>query len=110
MEWNNTSRLWLIILCFIIGLIPRYLPLLFFRKRQIPKWFDELMGYVPIALFMALVSQSLFMNQSYQVSFVGKAPILLGALLTIAVAYWTRSMMMSVFLGLAVVFLLSIVL
>ncbi|GAY71980.1 AzlD domain-containing protein [Lentilactobacillus kosonis] len=107
MEWSTTQHFWLILACFGVAFLPRLLPLLFFRKREIPLWFNEWMTYVPVSLFTALVVKDLFIDASYQVSIVDKAPELIAAVLVIGIAYWTRSMTISVVLGLAAVFILA---
>lgn len=108
MEWNSTQHFFLIILCFIVAFIPRFVPLSFFRTRKIPKWFNEWMGYIPIALFTSLVVKDLCITSSYTLSISGKAPELIAALLVFLIAYWTRSMAISVILGLASVMLLAV--
>ncbi len=108
MEWNSTQHFFLIILCFIVAFIPRFVPLSFFRIRKIPKWFNEWMGYIPIALFTSLVVKDLCITSSYTLSISGKAPELIAALLVFLIAYWTRSMAISVILGLASVMLLAV--
>ena len=107
MEWNTAARFWLILICFIVALIPRYVPLSFFRKRRIPKWFNEWMNYIPVSLFTALVVQALVITPKYSFSITGKAPDLIATVMVVGIAYWTRSMAISVILGLVAVFLLS---
>jgi branched-subunit amino acid transport protein len=107
MEWNSTQHFFLIILCFIVAFIPRFMPLAFFRTRKIPNWFNEWMGYIPIALFTSLVVKDLCITSSYTLSISGKAPELVAALIVFVIAYWTRSMALSVIIGLGSVFILA---
>ncbi len=107
--WDTALRFWLIIICFFVALIPRFVPLSFFRKRKIPKWFNEWMNYVPISLFTALVVKELLITRTYSFSLSGKGPDLVATLLVILVASWTRSMALSVILGLVMVSLLSLI-
>ena len=109
MRWNLAEHFWLILICFGVALVPRFLPLLFFRKRKIPRWFNEWMSYVPVSLFTALVVKNIFITPTYAFSLSGKAPELIATLIVIGVAYWTRSMAISVILGLISIFLLSLV-
>ena len=109
MHWTTTQHLWLILACFCVAFVPRFIPLSFFRTRKIPDWFNEWMRYIPVSLFTALVVKDLFIDANYNVSIVGKAPELIAAVLVVGIAYWTRSMAISVIAGLAVVFLLAIV-
>ncbi|UQS84965.1 AzlD domain-containing protein [Apilactobacillus apisilvae] len=109
MEWNSTQHFWLVMLCFLVALIPRFVPLSFFRTRKIPKWFNEWMSYVPIALFTSLVVKDLVITSSYGLSVSGKAPELIASLIVFVIAYWTRSMALSVILGLGSVILLALI-
>lgn len=109
MEWNSTQHFWLVILCFFVALIPRFVPLSFFRTRKIPKWFNEWMSYVPIALFTSLVVKDLIITSSYGLSVDGKAAELIAALIVFIISYWTRSMALSVILGLGSVIVLSLI-
>lgn len=109
MEWNTTQHVWLILGCFCVAFAPRLIPLMFFRTRKIPAWFNEWMRYVPISLFTALVVKDLFISPVYTVTIVNRAPEMIAAVIVIAIAYWTRSMALSVVLGLIAVFLLALV-
>ncbi|EHO52523.1 AzlD domain-containing protein [Lentilactobacillus kisonensis] len=108
MEWNTTQHVWLILGCFCVAFAPRLIPLLFFRTRKIPNWFNEWMRYVPVSLFTALVVKDIFITPDYVVSVVNRAPEMIAAVV-IGIAYWTRSMAISVVLGLCAVFLLALV-
>ncbi|KRK68813.1 branched-chain amino acid transport [Lentilactobacillus buchneri DSM 20057] len=88
---------------------PRLIPLMFFRTRKIPDWFNEWMRYVPISLFTALVVKDIFISPEYTVTIVNRAPEMIAAVIVIGIAYWTRSMAISVVLGLVAVFLLAMV-
>ncbi|MFT8400967.1 MAG: AzlD domain-containing protein [Lentilactobacillus diolivorans] len=106
MEWNTTQHVWLILACFCVAFAPRLIPLLFFRTRKIPDWFNEWMRYVPISLFTALVVKDLFISPDYAVTF-SRIPEMVAAVIVIGIAFWTRSMAISVVLGLAAVFMLA---
>ncbi|KRM01417.1 hypothetical protein FD41_GL001554 [Lentilactobacillus farraginis DSM 18382 = JCM 14108] len=64
------------------------------------------MRYVPISLFTALVVKDIFITPTYTVT-IQQFPDMLAAIIVIGVAYWTRSMAISVILGLLAVFLLA---
>ena len=82
----------------------------FFTTRKIPEWFNEWMKYVPVSLFTALVVKDIFINTSHY-TFIGFGHLakLLAAVIVMVVAYKSRSMGLSVVLGLAAVALLSMV-
>lgn len=110
MQYNTMDHLMIIILGFCVALAPRYIPLLFFSKREIPEWFNDWMKYVPISLFTALVVKGIFISKTYTFVIHGNLDLIIGALVVIIIAYWTRSMAMSVIVGLITVLVLSLVL
>lgn len=99
-----------IILAAIAAFIPRYLPVLFFSTRKIPEWFNEWMKYVPVSLFSTLVVKGIFVNGSYDFVAFGHIEQIIAALIVIVIAYFTRSMSISVITGLVAVWLLSLAL
>ncbi|QBO36426.1 AzlD domain-containing protein [Periweissella cryptocerci] len=86
----------------IAAFLPRYIPMLFFTTRKIPKWFNDWMGFVPVSLFTALIAKDIFVDHDYHVTF-GNVNMMLAAVLVIVVAYYTHSMLLSVVTGLAAV-------
>ena len=98
-----------IILAALAAFIPRYLPVLFFSTRKIPEWFNEWMKYVPVSLITALVVKSIFMSKTYAFVPFGHVSQILAAVIVMIVAYFTRSMAVSVIGGLAAVWLISLV-
>ena len=85
-------------------------PMKFFTTRKIPEWFNEWMKYVPVSLFTALVVKDIFIDTSHY-TFIGFGHLtkLLAAVIVMVVAYKSRSMGLSVVLGLAAVALLTMV-
>ena len=110
MHMSSTDHFILIILSMLVALGPRLLPMKFFTTRKIPEWFNEWMKYVPVSLFTALVVKDIFINTSHY-TFIefGHLAKLLAAVIVMVVAYKSRSMGLSVVLGLAAVALLSMV-
>lgn len=110
MHMSSTDHFILIILSMLVALGPRLLPMIFFTTRKIPEWFNEWMKYVPVSLFTALVVKDIFINTSHY-TFIGFGHLakLLAAVIVMVVAYKSRSMGLSVVLGLAAVALLSMV-
>ncbi|WP_252895474.1 AzlD domain-containing protein [Fructilactobacillus florum] len=88
-------------------MLPRFIPLSFFRKRKIPGWFNEWMEFVPICLFTSLVVKDLFITKTYSFSVTGMLPELIASVVVILIAFWTRSMALSVIIGLGLVFALT---
>ncbi|WP_125573474.1 AzlD domain-containing protein [Levilactobacillus huananensis] len=106
-NWNSTQHFWLIILGFVVAFIPRFVPLMLFTKRAIPEWFNEWMKFVPVSLFTALVVKDIFIDSSSYGLVLTNYPLMIAAVIVIYIAYRTRSMAVSVVVGLAGVFLLS---
>ncbi|WP_281165822.1 AzlD domain-containing protein [Liquorilactobacillus sicerae] len=111
MTEQTTEHLILIILSMLVALGPRLIPLRVFSTRKIPLWFNEWMKYVPVSLFTALVVKDIFIDTNAGYTFVGlrNTAKILAAVIVIGVAYRTRSMGLSVVLGLVAVALLTIV-
>ena len=108
---NNKTLYHIIVIIFaaFAAFIPRYFPILFFSTRKIPEWFNEWMKYVPVSLFTALVVKSIFMSKTYAFVPFGHVSQILAAVIVMIVAYFTRSMAVSVIGGLAAVWLISLV-
>lgn len=99
-----------IVIAAVAAFIPRYFPVLFFSTRKIPEWFNEWMKYVPVSLFTALVVKNVFITTAgYRFVPFSHVEQILAAVVVMIVAYFTRSMAMSVIGGLVAVWLLSMV-
>lgn len=108
MQMTSFNHFILIILSMCVAYIPRFIPLRIFSIRKIPEWFNEWMKYVPVSLFTALVVKDVFMDTT-NYTFVGLDHIakILASLIVIVVAYRSRSMGLSVVIGLVAVAILS---
>lgn len=113
-DTGNNKILYHIIVIIFAGFaafIPRYFPILFFSTRKIPEWFNEWMKYVPVSLFTALVVKNMFVTTAgYHFVPLGHVDQIIAALIVMVIAYFTRSMSISVVTGLIAVWLLSLVL
>ncbi|GAB6092724.1 AzlD domain-containing protein [Furfurilactobacillus curtus] len=97
-----------LVLCAgVAAFIPRYFPMLFFSKRKIPAWFNEWMGFVPVSLFTALIVKQIFVTSTYAFS-MGNIAAMISAVIVILIAYFTRSMTLSVVLGLLIMWALTL--
>lgn len=117
---NLTYHLIVILLAACAAFLPRYFPMRIFTNHKIPEWFDEWMKYVPVSLFTALVVKGIFVDSKYHLimdhihlfgstlSVYGYASYLIAAACVAIVAYFTRSMLVSVIVGLVVVWGLSV--
>lgn len=109
---NNKILYHIVVIIFaaVAAFIPRYFPILFFSTRKIPEWFDEWMKYVPVSLFTALVVKNIFITTAgYNFVPFGHVDQIFAALIVMVIAYFTRSMSISVITGLVAVWLLGMV-
>lgn len=110
---NNKILYHVVVIIFaaFAAFIPRYFPIKFFSSRKIPEWFNEWMKYVPISLFTALVVKGIFVTtKGYHFVPFGHPDQMIAAVLVMVIAYFTRSMSISVLGGLVGVWLLSMAL
>ena len=108
---TSTDHLILILLAAVVTFCPRFFPLRIFTQHHIPQWFNEWMKYVPISLFTALVIKNIFITtKGYHFVPYGHPDQIFAALIVMVIAYFTRSMSISVIAGLVGVWLLNMVL
>ncbi|WP_083478801.1 AzlD domain-containing protein [Liquorilactobacillus capillatus] len=109
MTAKTMEHLILVILSMLVAFGPRFIPLRIFSTRDIPKWFNEWMKYVPVSLFTALVVKDVFINtgEGYVFTGIHNMAKIIASLIVIAVAYRSRSMGLSVILGLVAVTILA---
>lgn len=50
MNMSTMDHFILILLSMLVAFGPRFIPLRIFSTREIPKWFNEWMKYVPVSL------------------------------------------------------------
>lgn len=107
---STTDHFILVILSMLVAFGPRVIPLRIFANRQIPAWFNEWMKYVPVSLFTALVVKDVFTDSHHGYAFVGwdYSAKIIASLIVIVVAYRSRSMGLSVILGLVSVAILTL--
>ncbi|MGP6146066.1 AzlD domain-containing protein [Jeotgalibaca sp. A122] len=83
----------------IVTYLPRFIPILAFKDAQLPTWFQKWMGYLPISIFAALIATDVFFwEDSLNLNFLANVK-LIPSLITIFVAYKTKSMIYSILAG-----------
>lgn len=95
-------NLWILILGMaIVTYLPRMLPMLVLSKRTIPKKLTKWMSFIPVSIFSALIFSDIFF-------WAGDLTInpfvnlkLLPSILTAGVAYYTKSLLWSMIVGVA---------
>ena len=83
----------------LVTYIPRYFPILLFKDAELPVWFQKWMGYLPISIFAALIATDVFFwGESLELNPLTNSK-LLPSLITIFIAYKTKSMIYSILGG-----------
>ncbi|MGB3159623.1 AzlD domain-containing protein [Carnobacterium sp.] len=93
---------WFLILGMsIVTYLPRMLPMLILSKRTIPEKLAKWMSFIPVSIFSALVfSDIFFWNGSVDVNPLSNLK-LLPSILTAIIAYYTKSLLWAMILGVA---------
>lgn len=105
---SKTEAFWLILVCFLITLMWRALPFLFFGKRQMPKVLERLKDLLPSAIMAILLVYGLkgLSGASGHDAFA----MIAASAFTAIIHLWRKNTILSVFLGtLAYIILLNFV-
>ncbi|MDN5951498.1 MAG: AzlD domain-containing protein [Loigolactobacillus coryniformis] len=105
---SNLDYLIFIVLAAMVAFIPRVIPLLYFSKRKIPAWFNEWMKYIPVALFTALIAKDVFVTSHYTYNAKNLTEII-STILVFLVAAKTKSMLVTVVVGLIAIMGLALI-
>jgi len=86
----------IIIGCGLATLLPRVCPLIFLGRFSFPKWYQEWLSFIPVAIMTALVVQELMPeNGNWSLSI----PKLLACIIAFVAAFFTRSLFFTVLCG-----------
>ena len=86
----------------VVTYLPRLLPVLLMSSRALPRLLEVWLSYVPSAVLAALVAPSLLVDQ-HKVSFATGNVFLWASIPTVIVAWKTKNLFLSVFLGMGIV-------
>lgn len=90
----------------LVTYLPRYLPILLFKDAELPVWFQKWMGYLPISIFASLIATDIFFwGESLELNPITNSK-LLPSLITVFIAYKTKSMIYSILGGVFTIALL----
>lgn len=95
----------LILLCALVTVIPRVVPLMLIGRVQYPPVVVAWLRHIPIAVITALLCQDTLLRDSTLPTTWMDARLLAG-LITLILAFITRSILLTVILGMAVYVLL----
>ena len=92
-------KIWILIVGMaIVTYVPRMIPLLMFSKKNLPSWLESWLKYIPVGIFSALVFPDIFIrNQMFSMTINNIE--LISSILVFAIAFKTRSLGLSVIVG-----------
>lgn len=95
----SDMKIWILIIGMgIVTYLPRMMPLLIFSKKNIPPWLESWLKFIPVGIFSALVFPNIFIrNQMFSMTINNIE--LISSILVFAIAFRTRSLGLSVVVG-----------
>ena len=90
----------LVVACGVVTLVPRVLPFLLLRGAAFPRWIREWLSFIPVTVMSALVAQELIPADG---AWDASADKILAALACLVCAIASRSLFLTVVVGVAVV-------
>ncbi|HHW09989.1 MAG TPA: AzlD domain-containing protein [Firmicutes bacterium] len=100
-------NIWLLIAGMtLVTFLPRVLPFLLLTGRQLPPAFSRWLSFIPVALMSALLCAGLTAGEVEPQIFGWRQDYLLACLPAVAVAVWRKSILLTVAVGMAVLWLL----
>ncbi|AHL70434.1 MULTISPECIES: AzlD domain-containing protein [Bacillus] len=93
----SSFMLWLILGCMIVTIIPRVVPFLFVRSIQMPEVVLKWLSFIPICIFTALIAEHLFIHTTASVTIHWMYLAVLVP--TVLIAVWTKSLSLTVLVG-----------
>lgn len=90
----------------LVTYLPRVLPLLLLAQRRLPQGLIDWLSLIPVAILAALLAPGLFLSSHEQTLTLGK-PELYAAIPTFLFALRTRSLGLSVIIGMSSYWLLQ---
>lgn len=103
---NPTDYYLLILGMGAVTYIPRWLPLFFLSRRQLPQWFVDWLDLIPAAVLSALLLPALLLSGDPK-SLAPASPEVIAAIPTLAFALFTRSLGATVVVGMGAYWLVG---
>ncbi|WP_454191515.1 AzlD domain-containing protein [Paenibacillus sp. Marseille-Q7038] len=101
---TSMSMIWLIIGCMLVTLLPRIIPFIFVRSVQMPEVVLKWLSYIPVCILTALVTESMLQDTGSLLRFDWLVVIAL--IPSVITAIWTKSLSLTVIIGVACMALL----
>ncbi|MEO4023281.1 AzlD domain-containing protein [Bacillus paranthracis] len=94
----NFSILLIILGCAIVTFIPRVIPFMVIRNVELPKIVVKWLSYIPICIFTALIVDSFIVEDGSSLLSINWS-VLAAIIPTLIVAVWTKSLSITVIVG-----------
>jgi len=91
----------------MVTYLPRWLPLIFLSRRQLPEWLVDWLDFIPVAILSALLAPLLLTSGADPHLDFARAE-LIAAVPTFGVAYLTRSLGATVLAGMLIFWLIGL--
>ena len=88
----------------LVTYLPRWLPLFYLARRQLPQWLVDWLSLIPVAILCSLLAPILLTNQTSRTLELGK-PELLVAIPTLLFAVKSKSLGGTVLVGMGLYWL-----
>lgn len=92
--------LWLILACLLVTIVPRVLPMLTVNRLRLPRAVVAWLSYVPAAVIAALFFREILATPAGALR-DWLDPYFLAGWATLALAFWTRNIIVTVLAGVA---------
>jgi len=97
---TTASFIWIIIGCAIVTWIPRVLPFILVKKVILPEVIMRWLSYIPICILTALIVEHVWKVDGAGISAISvDLPFLYALITTVVVAIWSRSLSITVLVG-----------
>lgn len=103
----SMNMIWLILGCMIVTLLPRIIPFIFVRSVRMPEVVLKWLSYIPVCILTALVTESMLLDTDSMLRFDWHVVIAL--IPSIITAIWTKSLSLTVIIGVVCMALLRFI-
>lgn len=93
----------LIVLCGLVTLIVRAIPFLMISRIQLSETVIKWLSFIPITLFTALILDGIIVQQDGVQGYTLNIPFIIATIPTIFIALITRSLTITILIGIALI-------
>lgn len=99
--------IWMLLGVSLATLVPRVLPMMLVSRFELPQWLLKFLQYVPIAVMTALLAQSVLTKNEVWIPIQDNLNLVV-LIPTLLAAIWTRSLLVTVLVGVCAMWLLQL--